>query len=736
MQVTATDSAGASVSDTFNLTVANTNNAPTVVTSIPDTPAAEDTAFNFQIPASTFSDIDAGDILTYSATLAGGTPLPSWLTFNAATRTFTGTPTNSDVGTISVQVTATDSAGASVSDTFNLTVANTNNAPTVVTSIPDTPAAEDTAFNFQIPASTFSDIDAGDILTYSATLAGGTPLPSWLTFDATAGTFTGTPTQGDVGTISVQVTATDSAGASVSDTFNLTVANTNDAPALVTPIPDRFAAQDTAFTYLLPVSTFSDVDAGDILTYSATLAGGTPLPSWLTFDATAGTFTGTPTQGDVGTISVQVTATDSAGASASDIFNFTVTAPAPTSDESCICDLFPTPDFGTGSATPNSVAQTLNGTEGDDSLNGTEVGEAINGLGGNDTLAASDGNDNLDGGSGNDLLYGNQGADFANGDIGNDTIYGGKDGDALLGGDGSDILLGDIGADTLYGGDGNDLLFGNTGDDFIGGSLGDDTIYGGQDNDALLGGAGNDILLGDLGNDTLIGRSGDDLLFGSAGADFIGGSLGSDTIYGGMDSDILKGGADNDTVLGDIGDDTICGGDGEDALFGNVGADLIDGCAGNDTINAGQDSDTVLGNTGSDLLDGDAGDDYLAGNQGADTLNGGDGNDTLNGGKDNDILTGDTGDDWLRGDFGNDTLIGGGNLDTFVLTEGYGSDIILDFQNGEDLLGLAAGLTFSQLAITQSSGATLISIASSGEVLASLQGVQSNLIGVEDFTLI
>jgi Ca2+-binding RTX toxin-like protein len=736
VQLTATDTAGAFVSDTFNLAVANTNDAPTVASPIPDTTATEDTAFNFQIPASTFSDVDAGDTLTYSATLAGGAPLPSWLTFNATTGTFTGTPTNGDVGNLSIQVTATDAAGATASDSFNLAVANTNDAPTVASPIPDTTATEDTAFSLTVPASTFNDVDAGDTLTYSATLAGGAPLPSWLTFNAATGTFTGTPTNSDVGNLSIQVTATDAAGATATDTFNLSVANSNDAPALVTPIPDRVAAQDTAFTFLLPISTFSDVDAGDTLTYSATLADGTPLPSWIAFDPATGTFSGTPTQGDVGTIAVQLTATDSAGASVSDIFNFTVTAPAPTSGESCICDLFPTPDLGTGSVTPNSVAQTLNGTEGDDSLNGSLAGEAINGLGGNDTLAASDGNDNLEGGSGNDLLYGNQGDDFANGDIGNDTIYGGKDGDALLGGDHSDTLLGDIGADTLYGGDGNDLLFGNTGDDLLGGSLGDDTIYGGKDNDALLGGAGNDILLGDLGNDTLIGRSGDDLLFGNTGADFIGGSLGSDTIYGGMDNDILKGGAGNDIVLGDIGDDTICGGDGADGLFGNVGADLIDGCAGNDTINAGIDSDTVIGNTGNDLLDGDDGDDYIAGNQGADTLDGGDGADTLNGGQDRDILTGGTGDDLLRGDFGNDTLTGGGNLDTFVLTEGYGSDTILDFQNGEDLFGLAAGLTFSQIAITQSSGATLISIASSGEVLASLQGVQSNLIGVEDFTLI
>ncbi len=40
--------------------------------------------------SNTFSDVDVGDTLTYSATLADGTPLPSWLSFDAATQTFSG----------------------------------------------------------------------------------------------------------------------------------------------------------------------------------------------------------------------------------------------------------------------------------------------------------------------------------------------------------------------------------------------------------------------------------------------------------------------------------------------------------------------------------------------------------------------------------------------------------------------------------------------------------------------
>ena len=64
--------------------------------------------WRFNVPAETFADADiaAGDVLTFSATLAGGTALPSWLSFDPATRTFTGTPGNGEVGTLSLKVMA------------------------------------------------------------------------------------------------------------------------------------------------------------------------------------------------------------------------------------------------------------------------------------------------------------------------------------------------------------------------------------------------------------------------------------------------------------------------------------------------------------------------------------------------------------------------------------------------------------------------------------------------------
>ncbi|MBD2281359.1 CARDB domain-containing protein, partial [Aphanizomenon flos-aquae] len=169
------------------------NHAPTVAKSIATQTATEDTAFSFTIPENIFTDIDAGDVLTYSATLENGNALPSWLTFNPTTRTFSGTPNNDNVGSLNVKAIATDKAGATVSDIFVITVENVNDAPIVANLIADQNAKQGNAFSFQIPTNTFTDVDAGDVLTYSATLENGNALPSWLTFDSTTRTFSGTP---------------------------------------------------------------------------------------------------------------------------------------------------------------------------------------------------------------------------------------------------------------------------------------------------------------------------------------------------------------------------------------------------------------------------------------------------------------------------------------------------------------------------------------------------------------
>ena len=305
-------------------TIIPVNNPPIVNSAIGDQNTKQGEAFNFQIPTNTFTDIDAGDVLTYSATLENGNPLPSWLTFNPTTRTFSGTPTNDNVGSLNVKAIATDKTGLTVSDVFVVSVANLNDAPVLSNAIADQITKQGDSFNFQIPSNTFTDIDAGDVLTYSATLENGNALPSWLTFNPTTRTFSGTPTNDNVGSLNVKAIATDKTGLTVSDVFTVTVANLNDAPIVSNAIADQATKQGDAFNFQIPVNTFTDIDAGDVLTYSATLENGNALPSWLSFNATTRTFSGTPTNDNVGSLNVKAIATDKAGLTVSDVFTITV----------------------------------------------------------------------------------------------------------------------------------------------------------------------------------------------------------------------------------------------------------------------------------------------------------------------------------------------------------------------------------------------------------------------------
>ena len=80
-------------------------------------------AATYTIPGTAFIDVTLDDNdLTFAATLADGNALPSWLTFNATTREFSGTPPESAIGTVlEVEVTATENAN-SISDSFLITI--------------------------------------------------------------------------------------------------------------------------------------------------------------------------------------------------------------------------------------------------------------------------------------------------------------------------------------------------------------------------------------------------------------------------------------------------------------------------------------------------------------------------------------------------------------------------------------------------------------------------------------
>jgi len=209
-----------------------------------------------------FIDPD-GDTLTYSATLADDSVLPSWISIDNVTGVLSGTPLNDDVGVITIKVVATDDSGASAFDTYTLTINNTNDEPTLVSPIADAVINDGAPYSFNA-SSNFADVDGdNDYFTYSATLADGSALPAWLSIDSTTGILSGIPTNDDIGLIDLTITATDSANSAVSDTFNLTINNVNDAPT-----GQVFIDGNANYAHVLTASnTLGDYDGLGVIQY-------------------------------------------------------------------------------------------------------------------------------------------------------------------------------------------------------------------------------------------------------------------------------------------------------------------------------------------------------------------------------------------------------------------------------------------------------------------------------------
>jgi Ca2+-binding RTX toxin-like protein len=738
LRVTATDLSGLSAADVFDLTIANVNDAPVLATALGDQAATEDAVFSFSVPAAAFSDVDAGDTLTLSASLAGGSALPAWLAFDAATGTFSGTPANGDVGSFSLTVTVTDSAGATASDTFGLTVANTNDAPAVAAPLADQTTAEDVPFALVIPAGTFVDVDAGDTLTTTVTLGNGSALPGWLSFNAATRTIEGTPGNADIGTVSLRVTATDGAGANATDTFDLTVTNVNDAPVLATAISDQSATEDAAFSFTLPAATFSDVDAGDTLTYAATLGNAAGLPAWLTFNPVTRSFAGTPANGDVGSLTLKVTATDAAGATATGSFNLSVAnvndAPvlaAAVADQSAVAGTgfsfqfaagtFTDPDTGdglsytaalvAGGTLPawlvfNAAARTFEGTPAP-----VDAGELLIRLTAVDNggLTATD-----------DFKLTVQGVTSGV------TLIGTAGNDALLGGNGDDLLDGLAGADRLTGSEGNDTFrYARDGvwtGGFVAMNVGSPGNPGTHRTAAIAGKQRSfDVFLGGAGYDTLHGTAADDAIFlDDLYSPFYANAKRArlesvERIVVGEGNDVV----DLTSTLYAHGDVTIEGGAGNDVLWASSGNDVLYGETGNDDLFGGAGNDFLAGGGGNDTLNGDRGNDLLQGDAGNDTLTDTAGANLFHAGAGNDSLTGGVGNELLIGGAGNDTLVTGAGRDLVAFNRGDGQDTVTaTSQAGAGTtLSLGGGIGYADLFLKRS-GNNLLLETGTGESLA------------------
>ncbi|MEM8935350.1 MAG: cadherin domain-containing protein, partial [Pseudomonadota bacterium] len=468
--------------------------------------------------------------------------------------------------------------------------------------------------------------------------------------------------------------------------------SSNNAPAIGDDqaLPDQSTRVNSLFSFNFPShdeagSAFTDQD-GDPLTYSASLSDGSALPSWLVFDTSTQTFTGTPTSDLVGsTITIRVAASDGLD-SVSNEFDLSFLVAGVALD-------------GDGSA--NDLSTIGNSAAGEDTLSG---------MGGDDTLQGGSGADTLDGGAGSDTASYASSSSAVNIDLRTPSATGGDAaGDTLIsiesviGSSNNDIIHGNSVANELVGGDGADSLFGHESTDTLDGGSGNDFLSPGDTLSSVDGGSGSDTIdFSDLSSalNFDLSAQGQGAFSHYTALENIVGTNFADTLTGDASANLLDGGAGNDTFVGGVGADTIIGGSGDDVVSyagATSAVDIaIDGAAGaggaiGDMVSGvehliGSDfNDTLVGNDLNNTIEGGLGDDNLQGLGLRDHLYGGDGNDSLYGGAGGDFLYGGAGADYisagsegdqLHGEGGDDTLIGGDGNDAYFLGRDTGHDTI------------------------------------------------------------
>ncbi len=152
---------------TVTINVTGVNDVPVVSNIIPDQTVHKDSVLSFVVPSNTFTDVETAN-LNYgdpNPTLSNGAALPSWLSFDPATRTFSGTPANSDVGAIIVRVSATDGQH-SVPTEFTIHVVN--DAPVALYDFVDVTLYNEQTVEIDV-SQYFEDVEL-DLLDFSYTV--------------------------------------------------------------------------------------------------------------------------------------------------------------------------------------------------------------------------------------------------------------------------------------------------------------------------------------------------------------------------------------------------------------------------------------------------------------------------------------------------------------------------------------------------------------------------------------
>lgn len=281
---------------------------------------SESVPISFTLPSNAFTDANVEDTLYYTATLADGSPLPSWLTFDPITLQFNGTPTGADTGVISIRVTASDHGQTPAYTDFTLRVLGLPvNQPANPGAGPDTPPPApgiDTSRPVVLSeGGAFLRTDDTQALSISA-----------VEQRQTGDSFANSPTQGRN---ALGDTPLHSGGLTRPDGFRIFVEpspNNEISLLLVRPLSDQFSKPSSQIRMTVPADTFVHTLQDALITLTASRTNGATLPAWLHFDALKGEFRGTPPEGFTGDIELKVLARDNFGNEAVTTFRFRVHA--------------------------------------------------------------------------------------------------------------------------------------------------------------------------------------------------------------------------------------------------------------------------------------------------------------------------------------------------------------------------------------------------------------------------
>ena len=557
---------------------------------------------------------------------------------NTTTGTLTYTPAPNANGTATATVKLKDNGGTarggvdtSASKTFLITVTPVNDGPPTITAIKDVAVDEDKAtgaiaFKVDDPDDKLVNLNA---LTVTATSSNTDLVPNSPTNIVVGGsagsrTIKLVPLANQFGMTTITVTATDSSGATATETFVLTVRSINDVPVV------------TAGTFTINEYTTNNAVVG---TAEAVDPEGNPITS---FTITGGNV-GNAFKIDSATGEIRVNDASKIDFEARSSYTLTIKA----TDALGAAGSKATE---TGPVTINVENQSFNLTVATVNIDNTmTVSKIGNNLvvrrGGVDVITPTSledvGSLTITGGTAKDKVVleaslNSAGSPAFHKFVGQ-IIVNGNGGDDKL--DASKITVatfgitynGGLGNDTAIGGSGNDILVGGDGSDSLDGGVGNDVLNGGRGDDQLLGGAGNDTYLfadtDTVETDTLseIANAGTDVLDFSNLTVAVTVKLTSETALAIHNNRTIKTSSTGtaklapnfENVIGGAGDDQILGNAANNSLLGGAGRDTIIGGAGNDTLRGGDDDDTLIGGLGADSVFGDSGNDLGLGGRGS-----------------------------------------------------------------------------------------------------------------------